>query len=194
MSKLDQKYWQERYLLGDTPWDTGSITIPIQHFIDQLSDRQARILIPGAGKAHEAIYLFKNGFINTYVCDWSSEAFQHIRQQVPDFPESNLICNDFFKLDLKVDLILEQTFFCAIPRELRSTYVSKSADLLQDNGQLAGLLFAQEFPFEGPPSGGSEEEYRDLFSPVFEIETMKLCENSIKPRAGRELFIQMTKK
>lgn len=193
MSHLNQEYWQSRYQDKDTPWDTGAITPPIKNFIDQIEDKNLRILIPGAGRAYAAHYLFKNGFKNVYVCDWAPEALAEISLQNPDFPLDHLICEDFFKLELTVDLILEQTFFCAISPELRPAYVHKTAALLQDQGVIAGLLFAHEFPFAGPPFGGTEEEYRRLFSPYFNIAQMQISTDSIQPRAGRELFVKMIK-
>jgi hypothetical protein len=56
------------------------------------------------------------------------------------------------------------------------------------------LLFNREFNFPEPPFGGTENEYRALFSPLFEFKKMEIAHNSIKPRAGRELFIILQKK
>ncbi|WP_412783757.1 hypothetical protein, partial [Aeromonas sanarellii] len=70
--------------------------------------------------------------------------------------ESHLIENDFFELDDKFDLILEQTFFCALDPELRNQYATKMYNLLNTNGKIAGLLFNFPLTNEGPPFGGSE--------------------------------------
>ncbi len=64
------------------------------------------------------------------VCDWAESAFSHLRKACPDFPSEHLIVGDFFKLDLQVDLILEQTFFCAISPKQRMDYAQHSANLL----------------------------------------------------------------
>jgi hypothetical protein len=66
--------------------------------------------------------------------------------------------------------------------------------LLADGGKLAGLLFAFPFEQEGPPFGGTKEEYEQLFSPHFDINHLAISEASIKPRAGRELFIELQKR
>ncbi|MBI5915222.1 MAG: SAM-dependent methyltransferase, partial [Bacteroidetes bacterium] len=92
------------------------------------------------------------------------------------------------------DLMLEQTFFCAIPPSLRTDYVNKAAQLLPPGKTLAGLLFASHFGKPGPPFGGTEAEYRKLFSPHFFIEAMEMCKNSILPRTGNELFFQLIRK
>ena len=198
MKKLDQNYWNDRYLENNTPWDIGSASQPLIEYLSNIQNKDLRILIPGAGFAHEAAFLFENGFKNVLVCDWAQKALDIFQERNPWFPSENLICGDFFELEIKVDLIVEQTFFCALPREFRNRYVEKTAQLLQNTdknqGKLVGLLFAQEFEMEGPPFGGSAEEYEKLFSPHYNIEKMEVSFNSIAPRAGRELFVTFAKK
>ncbi len=193
MSELDPGYWQNRWGNDNTPWDIGVVSPPIQRYIDQLSRKDMRILIPGAGRAHEAIYLHQKGFTQVYVCDWAEAAFDYLREQVPDFPTAHLLIADFFDLILELDLILEQTFFCAIDPGLRTRYAAKAAELLVANGRVAGLLFARPFPFAGPPFGGTEEEYREVFAPYFSIAEMSISPHSIKPRLGNELFFELEK-
>lgn len=194
MQELNAAYWNERYLHHDTPWDIGAVSPPIQAYIDQLSDRSLKILIPGAGRAHEAAYLKQQGFEQVWVCDWAEAAFVDFRAQAPDFPRSHQLIMDFFKLDIQVDLILEQTFFCALDPAYRQNYVEKCADLLFPGGKLVGLLFASYFPFEGPPFGGNQEEYQILFGESFFIQRMEIAQNSIQPRLGNEIFIELQKK
>jgi hypothetical protein len=100
-----------------------------------------------------------------------------------------------FKVTLqKFDLILEQTFFCAIPPSMRVDYVSKMNDVLHSKGKIAGLLFDFPLTQEGPPYGGSKEEYLSLFSEKFTIKTIERAHNSIKPRQNKELFFIFEKK
>ncbi len=190
---LDKDYWNQRYLEKNTPWDAGEPTTPIKNFVDSLNDRSIKILIPGAGNGHEARYLFEKGFSNVWVCDWAPEALSRFSDSIPHFPKSQ-INGDYFEISQQFDLIIEQTFFCALPPGLRENYVVKTAKLLQDEGRLVGLLFANLFPFEGPPFGGSKAEYLQLFSPKFEIKTLEICYNSIPPRKDQELFINFVKR
>ncbi|MBX2871394.1 MAG: SAM-dependent methyltransferase [Saprospiraceae bacterium] len=186
--ELSATYWEDRYRDSNTPWDIGYISPPLQHYFDQLQDKSIRILIPGAGRAYEAIYLHQQGFDQVWVCDWAKESFQHLQEVAPDFPAEHLIVGDFFDLEMEVDLVVEQTFFCALPGSSRKDYVKKMAQLLASSGKLIGLLFAGEFSQTGPPFGGSEKEYRSLLQTYFEIQQMGLAPDSIKPRLGRELF------
>lgn len=187
-------YWNHRYAQDDIPWDTGGITQPLRRLIDGLEDKDMRILIPGAGRGHEAKYLQDKGFRKVYVCDWAPLALKALRRTAPDFPADKLLQEDFFELDMKVELIIEQTFFCAIPRNMRPRYVEKTHALLSKEGQVAGLFFMREFPHEGPPHGGSEAEYRQLFEPFFMLQELYPAPDSIEPRLGSELFFRFQKK
>jgi hypothetical protein len=188
------EYWNDRYVREDTPWDTGKPVPPLHRIISGLNQRDIRILIPGAGRGYEAILLRSMGFQNVYVCDWAEQALDALRQMDMDFPEDHLLCGDFFALELQVDLILEHTFFCAIPRSMRIPYVQKAHQLLNSGGAIAGLLFSREFEAPGPPFGGSEEEYRSLFSPHFAIRELTPALDSIAPRLGSELQFRFEKR
>ena len=60
---LDKEYWENRYAGNQTGWDAGEITTPLKEYFDQIKDKPKAILIPGAGNAYEAAYLFENGFL-----------------------------------------------------------------------------------------------------------------------------------
>ncbi|QED36340.1 methyltransferase domain-containing protein [Antarcticibacterium arcticum] len=186
--KTDMEFWSSRYRENSIGWDLGEISPPLKAYIDQLNDKTLNILIPGAGNSYEAEYLFKKGFENVYVVDIAKEPLANLKERVPEFPEGQLMHVDFFEMQGKFDLILEQTFFCALPVNLREAYAHKVADLLKENGKIAGVFFNTHFTKEGPPFGGSKEEYLTYFSKSFSIETIEPCYNSILPREGNELF------
>ncbi len=185
---MDSKYWNDRYLNDNAPWDASSITTPIKEYVDKLTDKSLRILIPGCGNAHEAEYLYRQGFESVYVCDWAELSLQNFSNRVPDFPEDQLLCSDFFALDLEVDLVIEQTFFCTLATlEQRKAYAGKVHELLANGGKLVGLFFEMEKE-DGPPFGGDRALYRSIFEPQFSDVSFEMAVNSIKPRAGSELF------
>jgi methyl halide transferase len=192
---LDAKYWDNRYQQEQTQWDIGSISSPLKSYIDQLTNKNQSILIPGCGNSYEAAYLVNNGFTNITLVDLSPSLTKKLRIRFEK--ELNhtikIITGDFFELDGKWDLVLEQTFFCALDPVLRTNYVQKMHSLLNEGGRVAGVLFNREFE-GGPPFGGSKEEYQVLFETLFTIRTMDPCYNSIKPREGSELFFIAVKK
>ena len=191
---LSANFWDNRYQSNDIGWDLGTISPPLKAYFDQLTNLDLKILIPGGGNSYEAEYLFDKGFKNVYVVDLSQTALDNLKNRVPDFPSSNLILNNFFDLDQTFDLIIEQTFFCAINPSLRANYAKKASDILNVNGKVAGLLFDAVLNTTHPPFGGRKKEYLDYFTPYFDIKIMDTSYNSIKPRAGRELFFIIQKK
>jgi SAM-dependent methyltransferase len=190
---LDKNYWESRYQEGKTGWDLGEVSPALKAYIDQLEDKSIKILIPGGGNAYELAYLHEMGFTNSYLIDLSPTALANFKKQNPSILDEFLIEGNFFEHQGQYDLILEQTFFCAIDRSLRKQYAEKIVKLLQPNGKLAGLLWSEDFGDNSPPFGGTKEEYLNYFAPLFKIRQMESSHNSIKPRAGRELFIILQK-
>ena len=194
-------YWQHCYQTNQANWDLGEISAPLKAYFDTLAvtpvDKSIRILIAGAGNAYEASYLHKLGFFNVYVLDIVPLVLENFAKCNPTFDPSHLICDDFFNIHtLKLgqfDLIIEQTFLCTLEPMRRPEYAHQMHRLLATQGRLVGVLFDCDFT-HSPPFGGHLAEYRTLFEPYFDIQIMERCYNSIKPRAGRELFIQLIKK
>ena len=193
MQDLDKAYWEKRYRDNLTGWDVGYVSTPIKECIEKLEEKDIHVLIPGAGNAYEAEYLFNSGFINTHILDISEEAVKAFQNRCPDFPETQIHCIDFFDHEAEYDLIIEQTFFCALSPDLRPGYADKMNQLLKNQGYLCGLLFNFPLNGKGPPFGGSEVEYRNIFSNLFDIEKLETCYNSIAPRRGSELFFRFRK-
>src|SRR5688572_715667 len=191
---LNKEFWTQRYNEGTIGWDVGKASTPITTFIDQLANKELKILIPGAGNAYEAEYLWKKGFNDVYVLDISPVPLDNFKKRNPEFPEHQLLLMDFFELKNNFDLVIEQTFFCAIPRNLRPDYAKKMHEVIKPGGKLAGVLFGIEFEKEGPPFGGTKTEYLGYFEPYFDIVQMDICKNSIPPRAGNELWIELIRK
>ncbi len=194
MTQLDKNYWTKRYKENDASWDLGDVSSPLKEYFDQLTNKNIFILIPGAGNAYEAEYLFNKGFKNITIIDLSDQPLQSIKKRIPNFPENNLIQGDFFEHQQQYDLIVEQTFFCAIDPSLRKKYAEKMYQLLKENGKLVGVLFNDVLNADKPPFGGNKEEYISYFKSYFNFKVFDVCYNSIKPRANRELFINFEKK
>lgn len=190
----DRNYWDKEYKKNRTGWDIGYIATPIKEYVDQLSNKSLHILIPGAGNAYEAEYLYKNGFKNIFILEFSEEPIKNLLRRYPNFPKSNIIKEDFFLHKGQYDLIIEHTFFSSLTRVTRKKYVDRIYELLKEKGKVIGLLFAIEFGNTFPPYGGSETDYRKLFQSKFYINTLEIAYNSIKPRANNEYFIIFEKK
>ncbi len=191
---MDKNYWQGRYEQEQTGWDAGAATQPIIDYFKDVTNKKAKILIPGCGNAYEAAHLWKNGFTNVYICDWAEAPLNNFSAANPDFPKEQLLNCNFFTLKEKdFDYIIEQTFFCALSPQRRPDYAQKMHELLTPGGKLIGLLFSRNFEQEGPPFGGSKAEYLTYFEPIFSDVSIENCLNSIPPRLGSEFFIEVQK-
>lgn len=192
VESLNQDFWNSKYENNLTGWDLGTISPPIKAFIDQVENKNLRILIPGAGNAYEAKYLIEQGFTDITIIDIAPKLIQKLEKEFKGNKAIHLILGDFFEHEGQYDLILEQTFFCAIHPSLRTQYVEKIRSLLSKEGKLYGLLFNRSFE-GGPPFGGSKEEYLALMKNKLKINTMEICYNSHPARKDTELWIQLQK-
>ena len=193
-TNLDQSFWNSRWEKQQTGWDIGMASPAITNFMQQYPNKDAAILIPGCGNAHEADWLLQNGFTNITLIDIAPKAVALLLEKYADNPEIKVILGDFFEHQGQYDLIIEQTFFCAIDPNLRSSYVAQSSALLKPGGKIIGVLFNTNFEKAGPPFGGDKTEYRQLFENHFNVKKLENCYNSIKPRANAEVFINFVKK
>ena len=191
---LNEDYWSSRYQNNNTVWDMGKVSPPLKEYFEQLTNKSISILVPGCGNAYEAEYLLEKGFKNITLIDISPVLVNKLKKQFSDFlyKQINIICGDFFTLNQTFDLVVEQTFFCAIDPLLRTNYANKMYELLNENGKLIGVFFNRTFD-AGPPYSGSKAEYHLLFKDKFQIKTMDECYNSINPRKGSELFVILQK-
>lgn len=187
------EYWDNFFEKHHLGWDIGHVSTPLKEYFDQLEDKSIKILVPGSGSGWEAEYLFTSGFRNVFYHDFSSLAHETFLRRVPDFPRNQMLQDDFFSLRGSYDLVVEQTFFSALPRNRRKDYARQMYSLLNPDGKFVGLLFNREFPHDSPPFGGSLEEYKMLFSNLFNIATFDIAYNSIKPRKNREFFFILEK-
>lgn len=187
-----QRYWTQRYKENSTGWDIGFVATPLKEYADQLTDASLTILIPGAGNAYEAEYLWKQGFKNVHILDISEVPLDRFQKRNPNFPEQHIHHADFFEFHGQFDLILEQTFFCSfVPiKENRTAYVKHMSELLKAKGKLVGVWF--DIPLtddvEKRPFGGDKELYLSYLTPYFKTIKFERCVNSILPRQGNELF------
>ncbi|WP_405611693.1 SAM-dependent methyltransferase [Polaribacter sp. Asnod1-A03] len=191
---LSEDFWGKKYQRNKIGWDLGTVSPPLKSYFDQLTNKELKILIPGAGNSYEAEYLFNNGFINMYVLDISKVPLENLKIRVPNFPETQLIHTNFFDLEGKFDLIIEQTFFCAINPDLRQKYAFKMNELLSEKGKLVGLLFDARLNKDHPPFGGNKKEYLTYFKKYFSMDIFTECYNSYPNRQDMELFVKFVKK
>lgn len=190
--KKEEHYWTQRYNEQQTGWDIGYPSTPIKEYVDQLTDKSIHILIPGAGNAYEAEYMWKLGFQNVHILDISDVPLKAFKKRNPNFPKHHMHQANFFEFKGQFDLIIEQTFFCSfLPTDKnRNKYVRQISTLLKPKGKLVGVWF--DIPLINDsnkrPFGGNKQLYIKYLSKFFKTVTFDRCYNSILPRQGNELF------
>ncbi len=192
--KNDVDFWDNQYKNQTTGWDMGEVSPALKSYIDQLTDKNIRILIPGCGNTYEAEYLLIKGFTNITVIDIAPTLVNSLKEKFKNNNRIKVILADFFAHKGQYDLILEQTFFCAINPDLRISYRDKMHSLLSPEGKLVGVLFNKQFEKEGPPFGGTKCSYEKLFKDHFEFIVFDTCYNSHPKRQDNELFMILKRK
>ena len=184
-------FWSTLYRTGDTRFDRGRVAPAILRMAQDGDLPRGRLLVPGAGRGHEALALARLGFVTTAV-DLAPEACEAADASAKALGVPlEVRCEDVLVDTLRsrrgqFDAIVEHTFFCAIDPSLRPDYVDACAELLRPGGVLAGLFFVLGRP-GGPPFDVTEPEIRGLFAPRFALERLRPERDSFPERRGREL-------
>lgn len=193
----EREFWDSRFQLGDTPWDTGlpSQTIVALSLLPEFP-KEGTVLIPGCGNGHEALY-FSSKRYEVSAVDWSATATNELRLQAR---RKNLavevLQSDFFFIPeswrLTFDVVVEHTFFCAIDPEDRARYVNQILELLKPGGHFIGTFFITQkidqisvfSDSTEPPFWSTTEEIHQLFSPHFEILRLEVSPHTEKRWEG----------
>ena len=193
----DEYDWQGLYEANDMRWDLGEVAPPFIKLLEAGKLPVGKVLIPGCGRGHEVMYLAQNGFDVTGV-DFAKGATSYLEKTLKECNlNGRVVHQDFFKLDVShngvYDLVLEQTFFCAINPSLRPDYCKTVARILKPGGKLIGLFYntGEE---GGPPHNTTREDIESIFSETFTIQELEKTTWSIERRSGKELLTILEKR
>jgi len=163
--------WEKAWQANVTPWDVGKIQPPLQEVIEsqELSSKlvsNGRALVPGAGRAYDAIFLAKTLGYQTTAIDISPTAIAHAKELVEASASSSqvtLVETDFFTYKVpeyeRYDLAYDYTFFVAITPDRRPAWGSQMNELIKSGGYLITLVWPM-------PIGG----HKDDIGPPYQIE------------------------
>lgn len=193
---FQRDHWQTYYNHDDLRWDIGEVSPPMKRLWEEGILKQGRVVIPGCGQGHEVLFFARQGFEVTGV-DFTDGAVRLLRGNLEKAGLSaRAIQSDFFELDGShdafYDLMLEQTFFCAIHPRDRVRYVETARRILKPGGLLAGVFYETGIE-EGPPYNTTQEHIREHFSGGFEIVRLEKCSHSHERRAGNEWLVILRK-
>ncbi|AFS53423.1 MULTISPECIES: methyltransferase domain-containing protein [Leptospirillum] len=194
----DKIFWNQRYLDKNTGWDLGQPAPPFVRLVEKGEfGPPGRVLIPGAGRSYEGIFLASRGYDVTCV-DFAPQAVREAREAARQAGvKLTVVEEDFFRLDPRTigvfDYLVEHTCFCAIDPPMRQAYVDQSHALLAPGGLLIGLFYAHGRE-GGPPWTTTEEEVRGLFGKKFDLLSLGLTDWSVDSRKGEELLGRLRRK
>lgn len=191
-------FWEARYRARDTGWDIAQAAPPI---VEWFSGPGApppgqRVLVPGAGRGHDALFLAQRGD-RVLAVDFAAPALAALRRRrralglAPD--RCRTLRADVLKLGKRFagqfDLLVEYTCYCAIDPGDRDAYAAMAAQVLRPGGLLVGLFFPFRTGTPGPPFPVSGPEIRERFAADFEVETWITPTSSIERRQGEERLV-----
>ena len=194
----DVNFWNGRYLEKNTGWDLGKVAPPFVHLVESRAlVPYSSILIPGAGRGWEALYLAELGFAVTCV-DFAPEAVAEGRALAERHGvRVSYVEEDLFRLSPehygRFDYLLEQTCFCAIDPDRRREYREMTARMVRPGGELVGLFYVHGRE-GGPPWTTTSEEVRDLFSPHFDFIEFAVTPHSVESRKGEEILARLRRR
>ena len=189
--------WDSKYKNNQAQWDINGPTPIIVDWFKK-NPIKKKIIVPGCGYGHDALYLATQGH-DVYAVDFSTQAINILKANAKERKINlNILNEDYFKLEKyygMFDLFLEYTFFCAILPTERKKYIEVSSKLLNRNGLFVGILLPLDKEIEegGPPFGIELQDTIKLFQKYYHLVECKNSERSIKPRKGKEKFVLFEK-
>ena len=192
----DPDWWTDVYKKEVTPgWDLKAPHPALVDTFPRMKQPRSRIMVLGSGEGHDAAYFAEIGHIVTAV-DFSEEAIKRAKSNYGSFPINFMHSSAFTvpkNYDKNVDIMIEHTFFCAIPPEKRHQLVQTWNRCLVYGGLLMAVFFVTEKRV-GPPYGASEWEIRERLKKDYTILFWGRWRQSPARRQGRELFVLAQKK
>ncbi len=182
------EFWRNRYVQHATPWDLDEPAPPFVSLLASPPDilKPGRLVAPGCGYGHDAALFGRHGY-DVLGVDIIPEAIAAANERYGE--DARFVCGDFFhppeEMLGRFDVMMEHTFFCAIPPLLRPDYVGSASRLLRPGGLLVGLFWLLH-DTDGPPYGVTRDEIEILMSPHFALRWSRVPDDSIGRRCGEE--------
>lgn len=189
--------WERDYQRGTAGWDMGTPTPVFQRLLAQRQLPPGRMLVPGAGRGHDAREFARHAF-DVVAVDFAQDAVHAMREQMTPDSAHAILQQDFFQLppelDGTFDYVLEYTCYCAIDPKRRAEYADTVARVLKRGGIYIALLFPLDEHEGGPPFAVDADKLRALLQQRgLRVMRREFPPDSVKPRRGREELMLMQK-
>lgn len=174
-----EKLWaQDGGLAKGSRFDVAGISLPLAADIarrPRATRSGMRALVPGCGRAYDALFLAEHGFESVVALDLSPTACEAAREEIAGSSSSPTIqsrvaveCGDFFELSSgrQFDFIWDCTFLCALDPSVRDRWAHQMHRLLAADGELLTCVFPIGPREGGPPYAMTVELVRSLLEPA----------------------------
>src|SRR5579884_1053714 len=169
----DLTRWDERYVKGDTPWETGRPSSELQRVVAEIPISPCRALELGCGMGANAVWLAQQGFEVTAL-DLSASAIERARQRADEAGVSVRflvadVLNPPPELTGPFDFFFDRGCYHVVRPEAPQAYV-QTLRRLTHAGTL-GLVLAGNArePHEPGPPVVSEDQIRQELGSLYEI-------------------------
>lgn len=189
--------WERDYQRGTAGWDMGTPTPVFRRLLKTRKYPPGRMMIPGAGRGHDAREFARHGF-QVVAVDFAQDAIRAMHQLMTPDSTHTILPQDFFQLppeyDNAFDYVLEYTCYCAIDPKRRDEYADKVAQFLKRGGIYIALAFPLDDHVGGPPFAvNADELVARMEQRGLKLLRREFPHDSVKPRHGREELIEMEK-
>jgi len=214
--------WERDYQSGEAGWDIGTPTPVFQRLLREGALEQGaldgalenapyagdlsrgaiqfppgRILVPCAGRGHDAREFARHGF-EVVAVDFAREAVEQMRALMDDASQYEIWQGDLFQLPQEwndtFDYVLEYTCYCAIDPQRREEYADMIARVLKRGGKYIALALPLNERVGGPPFTVKPDELiSQLTRRGLKLLHREFPPDSIKPRKGNEELLVMKK-
>ena len=199
---MEETDWEQCYIDGDKPWDQGSPSPVLVHYLDAQM-LTGNVIAPGCGSGHDVAEIARRSdTVSVLGMDISSTAVSLANSRLAAFENATCEHGDLFDPGShhagQYDWVWEHTCFCAIDPTRRSNYVDAVHRLLKPDGKLLAVFYLEpkqrEDGVAGPPFGCSIDELDALFEGRFVVEESRVPEVAYPGREGRELLRVLRRK
>lgn len=189
--------WESDYRRGTSGWDMGTPTPIFQRLLAEGHLQPGRMLVPGAGRGHDAREFARHGF-DVVAVDFARDAVHAMHEQMTPESAHQVLHQDFFQLPPELnrtfEYVLEYTCYCAIDPKRRAEYADRVAHLLKRGGIYIALLFPLDDHEGGPPFTVDPDKLRRMLEQRgLQVLRREFPPDSVKPRRGREELLLMQK-
>lgn len=186
------EYWESLYQEKKDTWDLGKVTPALTEFFkNPLCPKKGRVLVPGAGRGHDAAAWAQRGH-ETVAVDFAQSAVSSLSALAEKNPKLSVLNIDLFEMAPKstdpFDIIYESGCFSAIHPGRRDEYFEVWDKMLTPGGLVIAVFhpLIKSTSLDGPPHPTSEGELMARLDSVLELEERIVPKKSTPERAGQE--------